>query len=36
VRRAVRSLPNSAQKGFHYIGTAVNNQFIGDVYIYRV
>jgi len=36
VRRAVRPLPTSDRKGFHYIGETVNNQFIGDVYIYRV
>jgi hypothetical protein len=36
VRREVRSLPASAREGFHYIGTTVNNQFIGDVYIYTV
>jgi hypothetical protein len=36
VRRAVRTLPAGAREGSHYIGTTVNNQFIGDVYIYRV
>lgn len=36
VRRAMRSLPSRAREGFHYIGDTVNNQFIGDVYIYRV
>jgi hypothetical protein len=36
VRSAVRSLPSNAREGFHYIGTTVNNQFIGDVYIYHI
>ena len=36
VRRTVRSLPSNAREGFHYIGETVNNQFIGDVYIYRI
>ena len=36
VRAAVRPLPNSFKGGFHYIGETVNNQFIGDVYIYRL
>jgi hypothetical protein len=36
VRRAVRSLPERAKTGSHYIGATVNNQFIGDVYIYRI
>ena len=36
VRRVVKTLPNTAREGSHYIGTNVNNQFIGDVYIYKV
>jgi len=36
VRQSVSSLPASARVGFHYIGKTVSNQFIGDVYIYRV
>jgi len=36
VRAAVRALPGNLRAGFHYIGQTVNNQFIGDVYIYRV
>ena len=36
VRRVVKALPNGARKGSQYIGTNVNNQFIGDVYIYKV
>jgi hypothetical protein len=36
VRAAVRGLPANLKSGFHYVGETVNNQFIGDVYIYRV
>ena len=36
VRAAFKSLPASRKGGFHYIGETVNNQLIGDVYIYRV
>jgi|SRR5579864_2229887 hypothetical protein len=36
VRWAVRTLPKGAREGSHYIGTNVNNRFIGDVHIYKV
>jgi len=36
VRAAVRTLPSNLRAGSHHIGQTVNNQFIGDVYIYRV